>query len=98
MHDWFVWPFFGVIGLLSLVGLGLWLWALVDCIQVPDDSMYESGNKLVWVLIIVLLNWIGAILYFLIGRPKGRGPKDRAPEPRSGNEGPSLPPPPPGAR
>lgn len=78
------WPFFGVLGIVSIAGLVLWIWALVDCIQVPDDSMYESGNKLVWVLIIVFLNWIGALLYLLIGRPRG-------PRPSSGS-GPSAPP------
>lgn len=68
--EWVFWPFFGLIGILTIAALALWIWALVDCIQVPDDSMYESGNKLVWVLIIVLTNWIGAILYLLIGRPR----------------------------
>lgn len=96
--EWFFWPFFGIIGLVSLAALGLWLWALVDCIQVSDDSMYESGNKLVWVLIIVLLNWIGALLYFLIGRPKRTesAPDVRPPATRPPDDGP-LPPPPPGA-
>jgi hypothetical protein len=53
---------FGVLFLLffilAVAGLVLWIWALVDCVQVPDDSMYQSGTKLVWVLIIVFLSWI----------------------------------------
>jgi hypothetical protein len=64
---------FGVLFLLffilAVAGLVLWIWALVDCVQVPDDSMYQSGTKLVWVLIIVFLSWIGALLYLAIGRP-----------------------------
>jgi hypothetical protein len=98
--DWMFWPFFGLIGILSVGFLALWIWALVDCIQVPDDSMYQSGNKLIWVLIIVFVNWIGAILYLLIGRPRGgrekpaaAGPPSPGPLPASGEPG-SLPPPP----
>ena len=95
--DWVVWPFFLVIGLLSIAGLVLWIWALIDCVQVPDDSRYQSGNKLVWVLIIVFLNWIGAVLYLVIGRPRGPrspgdGPDRPAPEPPA--SGAPLPPPP----
>ena len=59
--------------------------ALVDAIQVPDDSMYRSGTKLVWVLVIVLTQVVGAISYFAIGRPARRA----APS------GPPTPPPPP---
>ena len=44
-------------------------WALVDCIQVPDDTMYRSGTKLIWVLVIVFATLIGAIVYLAIGRP-----------------------------
>lgn len=83
--DWMFWPFFLLIGVVSIAGLVLWIWALVDCVQVPDDSMYQSGNKLVWVLIIVFLNWIGALLYLVIGRP-------REPRPPGGRAAPSTPP------
>ena len=60
---------FLLLAVLAIAALVLWIWALVDCVQVPDDSMYQSGNKLVWVLIIVFLSWIGALLYLAIGRP-----------------------------
>lgn len=94
------WPFFGI-GIVTIAAIVLWIWALVDCVQVPDDSMYQSGNKLVWVLIIVLTNWIGAIVYLAIGRPRGgtkapEGPSDGArpdPPPPAG----ALPPPPGGS-
>jgi hypothetical protein len=55
--------------ILGIAALGVWIWALVDAIQVPDDSMYRSGTKLVWVLVIVFLQLIGAVIYFAIGRP-----------------------------
>jgi phospholipase D-like protein len=69
--EWLIVLLFVVFFLLSLAGLAVWIWALIDCLQVPDDALYESGNKLVWVLIIVFLNVIGAILYVAIGRPQG---------------------------
>lgn len=78
--------FFMVLG---LAALGVWIWALVDAIQVPDDSMYRSGTKLVWVLVIVFLQVIGAVIYLAIGRPVKGAPIP--PPPGSGG----LPPPPP---
>lgn len=54
-----------------VAGLAFWIWALVDAIRVPDDSLYKSGTKLVWVLVIVLVGFIGAIIYVAVGRPDG---------------------------
>jgi hypothetical protein len=70
MH-WLFAPFVVLFGIFWLGAFVLWIWALVDCIQVPDDSLYESGTKLIWVLVIVFANVIGAILYLAIGRPRG---------------------------
>ena len=69
--EWVFGPFFAFFALFMLAGFILWIWALVDCVRVPDDSMFQSGNKLVWILIIVFAQFIGAILYLLIGRPRG---------------------------
>jgi hypothetical protein len=41
------WLFDGGFGLLWIGGIALWIFALVDCIRVPDDSMYRSGTKLI---------------------------------------------------
>jgi hypothetical protein len=58
---------------------------LVDCLQVPDDSLYRTGTKLIWVLVIVLAQFIGAVIYLTIGRP-GSGARRAPPS--------NLPPPP----
>jgi Phospholipase_D-nuclease N-terminal len=79
-------PFLLVL-LLGIAATVVWIWALVDCIQVPDDSMYRSGTKLIWVLVIVFATVIGSIVYLAIGRPVGT----RLPVERSG----AMPPPPP---
>jgi hypothetical protein len=69
-------------------GFVLWIWALIDALRVPDDAMYPTGNKLVWVLVIILTGFIGAIIYLAIGRP-GSTAIRRPPSP------PDIPPPPP---
>jgi Phospholipase_D-nuclease N-terminal len=76
-----------------IVNLVLVIWALVDAIRVPDDSMYRAGNKLIWILVILLAGFVGAIIYFFVGRPGGGAPS--ATGPSQGQ--PQLPPPPPGA-
>ncbi|HEX9257390.1 MAG TPA: PLDc N-terminal domain-containing protein [Actinomycetota bacterium] len=79
------WLFVGAFGLFWIGGIALWIFALVDCIRVQDDSMYRSGTKLIWIIVIVLTQVIGAIIYLVIGRPElGTGP------PAAG-----MPPPPP---
>ncbi|MDP1561012.1 MAG: PLDc N-terminal domain-containing protein [Pirellulaceae bacterium] len=55
-----------IAGLFSLVGLALWIWILVDC-AVNEPS--QGNDKLVWLLLIILLPFIGSLLYFFIRRP-----------------------------
>jgi hypothetical protein len=77
--------FFALFGVFWIASIVVTIVALVDCIRVPDDSMFQNGTKLIWVLVIVFLTLIGAVLYFAIGRPKGGArPSARA-----------IPPPPP---
>jgi len=57
---------FGIIGLISLA---IWIFALVDAVSVPDNSMYRTGDKLIWVLVILLAYVIGALIYIFVGRP-----------------------------
>ena len=47
-----------------LIELGLIIAALVDLIRRP----HTRGPKWVWVLIILFFNFIGPILYFVLGR------------------------------
>jgi len=78
--------FFIPFGLLALGLLVLWIWALVDALQVPEDSMSRTGNKLVWVL--VSRSWGssgGAVIYLAIGRPAGgTAPHSGPPPPHQG--------------
>jgi hypothetical protein len=60
---------FGFVGLFALLALGffgLWLWALIDC---ATKEPAEGNDKVVWILVIVLASWIGALVYLLVRRP-----------------------------
>jgi hypothetical protein len=60
--------------LVFLAGGALWLYALVDVLRADDAAFAAAGqNKIVWVLLIVFLGFIGAILYLAIARPKLAG-------------------------
>lgn len=56
---------FLLMAVLAIAGVVLWVWALVDAIRNPalDDTM-----RIVWVLVILFTNLLGAIIYLLIGR------------------------------
>ena len=57
---------------LLLLGLGaaLWLWSLIDALRTHDQTWKAAGqNKLVWIVVIILLGFLGAILYVVISRP-----------------------------
>jgi uncharacterized membrane protein YhaH (DUF805 family) len=55
-------PYFG--GIFGLVILVLDIVAIVDCVQRSMDT----GMKVLWIVLIILLPIIGLILYFLLGR------------------------------
>jgi Uncharacterised protein family UPF0547/Phospholipase_D-nuclease N-terminal len=46
-----------------------WVWALVDALLVPDDSLYRAGSKVMWTCLIVFLGVIGALIYAAAGAP-----------------------------
>jgi hypothetical protein len=50
--------------LLSILWFVLWLAALIDCIK------SNNSNKVVWIIVIILLPFLGSILYFLLGRSR----------------------------
>jgi hypothetical protein len=63
--------------LLLLIPLGLamfafWLWMLIHAAQ---NKGLNDGEKVAWVVIIALVHFIGALLYFFIGRPKAKLPQ-----------------------
>ncbi len=66
---------FGIIWLLMMlvggvIGIGgtiLWIWMLIDC---ATKEPSEGNDKIIWILIVVLTHWIGALIYLIVRRPK----------------------------
>jgi uncharacterized BrkB/YihY/UPF0761 family membrane protein len=52
---------FFVMGVISLIAL--WIYALVSAIK---NERLDSNMRLIWVLVIILVNGLGALLYLLI--------------------------------
>jgi hypothetical protein len=50
-----------------LCGFVFWLWMLVDCATKETD---EGNTKLVWVVIILFANIVGAVVYWWVRRPR----------------------------
>ena len=57
---------FCVFAVVGLALLAFWIWMLIDCVQNEPST---GNDKIVWVLVIVLLGWIGAAIYFFARRP-----------------------------
>jgi hypothetical protein len=56
--------------LLPLVLLALTIYALVDCIQ-TDQHEQRNLPKIAWILLILVFPPIGAVVWFIAGRPRG---------------------------
>ncbi len=62
---------------IAVIQLGLMLLAAFDLLR--DERRVRGGSKPLWAVIIVFLNLVGPILYFLVGREEG--PVDTTPGP-----------------
>lgn len=54
---------------LSLACFVFWLWMLIHAIT---NKGLAGAERVVWVLVIIFLPFIGSIIYFFIGRSQGR--------------------------
>lgn len=68
---------------LVLVVFGIVIYALIDCIQTPDERVRHLPKPL-WLVVVVLLPPAGAIAWLLVGRHREL-PRQRPP---SGPRGP----------
>lgn len=51
---------------LSIPLLALWIWMIIDCAK---NEKTDGNEKVVWILVIVLAGWIGALIYLFARRP-----------------------------
>lgn len=79
--------------LIPLLVLALMVFALVDIIR-RDDSQVKHMPKFVWLLLVILLPFIGSVLWFGIGReyPEGGIRLGRPPQQRATRQEPVVPP------
>jgi Phospholipase_D-nuclease N-terminal len=56
---------------ITLAILAFWIWMLIHAAQ---NKGLSEGEKVAWVLIIVLVHFLGALIYFFVGRPKAKLP------------------------
>ena len=57
-------------GVLSIAGFAFWLWMLIHAIT---NKGLNDTEKLIWVLVVLFLHFIGALIYFFVGRPRAVG-------------------------
>ncbi|HZF01677.1 MAG TPA: PLD nuclease N-terminal domain-containing protein [Methylomirabilota bacterium] len=57
---------------LGLLATVFWIWMLISAAQ---NKGLDEGEKIAWVLIVALLHFIGALIYFFIGHPKRNTPR-----------------------
>lgn len=59
--------FYAVFLAFGLAALVFWIWMLVDC---ATKEPSQGNDKIVWVLVIALTSWIGALIYYFARRPQ----------------------------
>jgi len=66
---------FGILGLFfGLIIAAFWIWAfvfwilmIVDCVK---RKFHEDSEKVVWILVLIFTNLIGALIYYFVVKNK----------------------------
>jgi hypothetical protein len=56
---------------IALALFAFWIWMLISAIQ---NKGLTDGEKIAWVLVVALLHFLGALIYFFVGHPKRKTP------------------------
>jgi hypothetical protein len=56
-------------GLVFLVLMAFWIWAIFDCIS-TDAGLCRNLPKGVWLILVLILPDIGSVAWLLLGRPE----------------------------
>ena len=59
-------------GLVWFIMMGVWIYALLDVIT-TDSSLVRNLSKLTWVFIVFVGSIVGAVIWFVAGRPEKAG-------------------------
>lgn len=52
---------------LGLLSTAFWIWMLIDAAQ---NKRLDQNERVIWIIVIALLHWLGALIYLIFGRPK----------------------------
>lgn len=63
--------------LLAVAILAIFTYGLVDLIR-TDGRLTRGFSKTTWVIIMIVLPVIGAVLWFIFGRPRGSKPAEKS--------------------
>jgi Phospholipase_D-nuclease N-terminal len=55
---------------LILAFLAFWIWMLVDCVR---NRALSDNERIIWVIVICLTHWLGALIYLFAGRRRSGG-------------------------
>ena len=58
-----------VYGLMSLLGLVVWIFCFIDVVTTPEDRV-RNLPKIAWVVIVLLFSFVGSIAWLVAGRPQ----------------------------
>ncbi|MDQ2782004.1 PLD nuclease N-terminal domain-containing protein [Lapillicoccus sp.] len=67
-----------------LVGMALTIFAAVDCLQ-TTESQLRYLPKIAWLVVVIVIPWVGPIAWLLAGRERSLPPRGR---PATGPRGP----------
>jgi hypothetical protein len=74
--------------LLLLAGLALTIYAVIDCFQ-TDEERVKHLPRFAWVVLIVIIPWVGPLAWLLAGHERSLPPGRRNPKrPITGPRGP----------
>ncbi len=56
-----------VIGLVAVLGSIFWIWMIIDC---ASNEPSGTNDKIVWLLVIIFIHFVGALIYYFVRRPE----------------------------
>ena len=69
-------PEFLIVTLILVLGVGgtiFWVLSLIEVVRTPDQQFAAAGaEKLVWVLVVALAGWLGALIWWFAVRSSVR--------------------------
>ncbi|WP_394215478.1 PLD nuclease N-terminal domain-containing protein [Brachybacterium vulturis] len=59
-------------GIIAVLSIALTVFALADCVQTEDEKI-KGLPKWAWIVLIVLLPWVGPITWLFVGKERTSG-------------------------